>query len=47
MGQCANPGRMGKWGVLGAAVAVARAAVTVAVWRQVRRLPERGVRDGR
>ncbi|MBY8851027.1 glycosyltransferase [Saccharothrix longispora] len=37
---------MGKWGVLGAAVAVARAAVTMAVWRQVRRLPERGVRDG-
>ncbi|MEU4742523.1 glycosyltransferase [Actinosynnema sp. NPDC023658] len=37
---------MGKWGVLGAAVALARAAVTIKVWREVRRLPVTRVEDG-
>ncbi|MEU4447858.1 glycosyltransferase [Actinosynnema sp. NPDC050801] len=30
---------MGKWGVLGAAVTVARAAVAIKVWQEVKRLP--------
>ncbi|WP_367131899.1 glycosyltransferase family 2 protein [Saccharothrix sp. HUAS TT1] len=30
---------MGKWGALGAAVALARAAVAIKVWQEVRRLP--------
>ncbi|MFE2756520.1 glycosyltransferase [Actinosynnema sp. NPDC059335] len=37
---------MGKWGVLGAAVALARAAVTIKVWREVERLPARPVDGG-
>ncbi|MFC6093753.1 glycosyltransferase [Saccharothrix lopnurensis] len=37
---------MGKWGVLGAALVVARTAITVKVWREVERLPGQGVHDG-
>ncbi|QFZ16928.1 glycosyltransferase [Saccharothrix syringae] len=37
---------MGKWGVLGAALAVGRAAVTARVWREVERLPREGLHDG-
>ncbi|GAA1311718.1 glycosyltransferase [Saccharothrix xinjiangensis] len=37
---------MGKWGVLGAALTLARAAVAVKVWREVERLPGEGVHDG-
>ncbi|MFI9812264.1 glycosyltransferase [Saccharothrix variisporea] len=34
---------MGKWGVLGAAVTVARAAWTIKTWREVRELPREAV----
>lgn len=37
---------MGKWGVLGAALTLVRAAATVKVWREVERLPREGVDDG-
>ncbi|NUT47789.1 MAG: glycosyltransferase [Saccharothrix sp.] len=37
---------MGKWGVLGAAVTVARAVATIKVWREVKGLPSAGVDAG-
>ena len=37
---------MGKWGVLGATVALARAAVTIKVWQEVEPLPVTGVDAG-
>ncbi|QQQ77398.1 glycosyltransferase [Saccharothrix sp. 6-C] len=37
---------MGKWGVLGATVALARAAVTIKVWQEVERLPATQVDAG-
>lgn len=37
---------MGKWGILGATVALARAAVTIKVWQEVERLPAAQVDAG-